>query len=76
MRALEFLGGGPVPGCHECGDSWETLREKEKTANVRLYVVPKDSMLQTLCAICVRKYLPKRPDLFKDTEFGFKSLKL
>lgn len=76
FHALDFLGGAMPRGCQECGATWEFLRESTPGVEVRLYVVPKDQILQLLCATCVQKYTAKRPDLYKGTGFGANQLKL
>jgi hypothetical protein len=75
-KALDFLGGGAIPGCQECGASWEFLRDSTRNVEVRLYVVPKDGIYQVLCSACVRPYVPKRADLYGGTQFGTEVLKL
>jgi hypothetical protein len=69
-RALEFLAGGQPPGCQACDATWETLRDRAAGDKVRLYCVPRDGIYQLLCAECVRPYIGKRRDLYKDTAFG------
>lgn len=76
QHALEFLGGGMPRGCQECGVSWEFLRDSTPGDEVRMYVVPKDGILQVLCAECVRAYVPKRADLYMGTKFGSEVLKI
>lgn len=76
-KALEFLAGAPPPGCQECAATWEFLRDSAiGEENVRMYVVPRDGIYQILCAACARRYLPKRPDLYKGTPFGAAALKV
>jgi hypothetical protein len=70
FRAMDFLAGGPPPGCQECLATWEILRERAPGDEVRLYVVPRDGIYQMLCADCVRPYIRKRKDLYGDTAFG------
>lgn len=75
-KAIEFLGGGPIPGCQGCDATWEFLRDSQIGVEIRMYVVPKDGIYQVLCPACVRPYLPKRSDLFKGTRFGTEALNL
>lgn len=74
--ALNVLAGGMPRGCQECGASWQTLQACTPGVQVRMYVVPKDGIYQLLCAACVRRYTPKRADLYAGTEFGRKHLNL
>ena len=74
-RALEVLSGTAISGCHACDASWEMLRDRAG-ADVRLYVVPRDGVLQVLCSTCVTAYLPKRADLYKGTAFGAETLRV
>ncbi len=76
FHALEFLAGGVARGCQECQTSWAVLRDSTASVEVRMYVVPKDGIYQLLCATCVQRYLPKRSDLYKGTQFGSETLKL
>ncbi len=76
FAALDMLGGSPPPGCQGCNHTWAELCAMTAGQQVRLYVVPKDSIYQLLCATCVRPYLPKRAELYKDTQFGNEALKL
>jgi hypothetical protein len=70
MRALDLLAGNAVPGCQGCGASREKLRDLSPGVEFRLYVVPRDGIYQVLCAACVRPYVEKRRDLYRDTPFG------
>lgn len=76
-HALAFLGGEEQPeGCQVCGKTWSVLREEAfPAAQVRLYVVPKDQILQLLCKTCIQPYLPKTAQLYKGTKFGAEGLK-
>jgi hypothetical protein len=70
-RALEFLAGkGVPPGCQECGLTADVLRDREPGATWRLYVVPRDGVLQVLCRDCKGAYVAKRADLYRGTAFG------
>jgi hypothetical protein len=76
LHALDVLGGAMPKGCQECGQTWDQLRESGPLVEGRVYVVPKDGMQQVLCRVCVAKYLPKRADLYKGTQFGSETLKI
>lgn len=76
FHAQDFLGGGAPAGCQVCNKSWAQLRAEALGAQCRLYVVPKDGILQLLCIDCVRPYLPKNKQLYKGTRFGAEALKL
>lgn len=69
-KALEFLAGGPIPGCQGCGATFEFLRDSTLGVEIRLYVVPKDGIYQVLCQICCGSYVAKRSDLYRETPFG------
>lgn len=76
FHALDVLGGAIPRGCQECGLTWEKLRETEISVDIRMYVVPKDGIMQILCRNCIRRYAAKRPDLYRNTDFGRNVLKL
>jgi hypothetical protein len=70
LHALEFRNGTAMPrGCQECGvmlaDLIAALAPDEEYA--RLYVVPKDGILQMLCKPCMEAYLSKRKDIYGPT---------
>jgi hypothetical protein len=73
-KALDFLAGGPIPGCQICDRSWAILRDQTKSVEVRLYVVPRDGIYQVHCASCMAEYVPKRGDLYAGTPFGHDKL--
>ena len=75
-KALELLAGTALPGCQECGKTWEQLRDEHVGEEIRMYAVPKDGIYQVLCAMHVQKYLPKRADLYGGTKFGRETLKI
>lgn len=75
-HALDFLGGAVPRGCQHCGITWETLRDQTIGPIVRMYVVPKDGVLQLLCGACIRPYTGKRSDLYQGTEYGRKQLQI
>ena len=70
IQAQEFLAGHAPAGCQVCERSWEALKLATPGEQIRMYVVPKDGLLQLLCASCVRPYVDKRTELFKGTQFG------
>lgn len=76
IHALNFQGGKIPPGCQECRASWEFLRDSTPGVEIRMYVVPRDGILQLLCSTCVQRYLPKRADLYRGTAFGERVLKV
>lgn len=49
--------------CHECHKPF-------RVGDIRVSVVWKDGVYQALCDGCTRKYVPKRLDLFKGTQFA------
>jgi hypothetical protein len=68
----------------ECGLTWDqlqiearttaqaacALKERSNGVEVRMYAVPKDGMYQLLCKACADVYIPKRKDVYGDTEIG------
>jgi len=75
-HCLSFLGGAAPAGCQVCKKSWAELHAEALGGECRLYVVPKDGILQLLCIDCVRPYLPKTKELYKGTRFGAEALKI
>jgi len=69
-KAIALLAGKAIPGCQGCLASWEFLRDSSLGSRISLYVVPKDGIYQVLCAVCLRGYLPKRAELYRETAFG------
>lgn len=66
-------------GCQECLLTFDELKARELSAgkgNLRMVVVWKDRRYQILCGTCSDAYLPKRVDLFKDTQFGRETLNM
>lgn len=76
FHALDVLAGAIPQGCQECGVGFRGLAQSEITDEVRMYVVPKDGILQTLCKHCAHKYTKKRPDLYHGTDYGRNQLKI
>lgn len=78
MHALDLLAGKMPPGCQCCGKTFEQLRVLSPSVEyqIRMYVLPKDGIYQVLCAECVKPYVSKRADLYKDTKFGSEVLKI
>lgn len=70
QRAIDLLSGHGISGCQACEATWETLRDREPDAEVRLYVVPRDGIYQVLCAACVQPYVKSRKDLYRGTPYG------
>ncbi len=68
FRALDFLGGAVPAGCQVCAETWDALQERNPV-QVRMYVVPKDGIMQILCASCAQPYVKKRGDLYRGTDF-------
>lgn len=75
-HAMDFLGGAPPRGCQGCCHSWEEIKAAAPGEQVRMYVVPKDGLMQLLCARCVKPYLPQTKELYKGTQFGHTALKI
>lgn len=70
-RAIELMAGqGVPPGCQKCGTTREILAMKAPGIEYKLYVVPKDGVLQVLCGECVVPYVGQRRDLYGKTPFG------
>jgi hypothetical protein len=76
FHALEVLAGAPPAGCQGCYLSWQELSDRTPGVQVRMYVMPRDGIMQLLCTKCAREYLPARKDLFKGTQFGTEVLKI
>lgn len=76
FHALDVLGGAMPQGCQECGLSLASLAHNTPEDELRLYVVPKDGILQTLCKHCAAKYTGKRADLYHGTDYGRNQLKI
>ena len=72
FHALEVLGGAVPHGCQECHRTWEEIRSRNPLELVegRVYVVPKDGILQMLCESCITPYTAKRADLYGGTQYG------
>jgi hypothetical protein len=71
LHALGKLAASPARACQECGVSYAELEQRDRDGNVRLYVHAKDGGYQLLCAGCSDRYIRRRPDLFRDTKFGW-----
>lgn len=63
-------------GCQVCETSWEILRDSTPGVEVRMYVVPKDGIMQLLCRSCCQQYVAKRPDLYHGTQFAKSGLNI
>jgi len=69
--AIRVLGGATPPGCQgPCKRNWEQLREATPGENVRMFVQPKDGILQLLCGRCSDGYERKRLDLYAGTPYA------
>src|SRR5271170_4400569 len=71
LAALEVLAGKPPVGCGECGVTFEDLAARTMGDNVGMFMHWKDGMYQLLCAVCDRKYVEGRKDLYGPTRFGW-----
>jgi len=77
LHALDFLGGALPNGCQGCDATRAELAERHPLEMaVRMYVVPKDGILQMLCGDCAGPYIGKRSDLYRGTQFGHNQLHL
>lgn len=74
-HAQQVLSGAVPKGCQECGATWATLMALPGLA-VRMFVVPKDGILQMLCENCIQLYTAKRADLYGGTAYGSNILKI
>jgi len=69
--ALKTLGGEAPRGCHECGATFTSIAETSlDPEKVRMFLHWRDGCYQILCPPCSDKYVVKRKDLYKETEFG------
>lgn len=69
-HALRVLQGELPKGCQECGLSMAGLEEIFHGGEIRMYVVPKDGIYQVLCKVCCDRYIERRKDIWRKTEFG------
>lgn len=67
-RALDLIAANPPRGCQECGVTFEKLKETNPEPRMMLHY--RDNILEVLCFACSEKYIPKRKDLYAETEFG------
>ena len=69
--AIRVLAGGTPPGCQVCRMSWDDLRRRTTQGGaVRMFLHPKDGILQVLCPACSDRYERKRLDLYGQTPYG------
>lgn len=73
---MDFLGGAVPNGCQVCLSTWELIQARDPSTDVRMYVVPKDGIMQILCAVCAQPYVRKRADLYRGTKFEKEGLQL
>lgn len=67
IEALEAIGTGTFMGhCSECNRPWEEL----KSIHGKMAVHFENGKYKAMCLDCDRAYVPKRRDLYGDTEFG------
>ena len=67
LEALNALSTGQFTGeCSECGKSTEQLR----SATGEMAVHFEGGYYRVMCAPCDRAYVPKRRELYAQTEFG------
>jgi hypothetical protein len=73
--ALDHLATGKTPsGCQECERSLDELSRAAGSADVKMYLHPKDGIYQVLCGTCSDRYEQKRRDLYARTSYGQKKL--
>lgn len=72
QEALEALATGEFNGeCSECGLTAEQLREQKRVGpRGEMAVHYEDGRYRMLCLVCDWLYVPKRRELYKNTEFG------
>jgi hypothetical protein len=67
QEALDALSTGKFTGeCSECGKSAEELR----SATGQMAAHFENGRYRMMCAACDRTYVPKRREMYGDTEFG------
>lgn len=72
LKALEGLSTGKYTGeCSECGKSVEEIRvlQGDGDTGVRMAVHYENGFYRPMCLQCDRTYVPKRAELYGDTEF-------
>ena len=70
--ALQALTTGKYAGeCSECGQSIDEIkaRQGDGDTGVRMAVHFENGIYRPMCMECDRIYVPKRADLYRDTEY-------
>lgn len=62
----------PPSECSECHTSIEELRLQAGKRDLPMAIHFEGGVYRFLCVECDAKYVPKRKDLYADTEFGWK----
>lgn len=75
IEALAAISTGIFTGeCSECGLSADELKAQHKCgANGALAVHFENGRYRAMCLVCDRSYVPKRLDLYGETEFAHAS---
>jgi len=71
-RALQDLADNPQPGCGECGVTVAELSARSPNGDCQMYVHPCDGFYKLFCRPCSDAYVPKRVDLYRPTQYGYK----
>lgn len=61
----------PPPECSECHLSVEELRLRAGKGDVEMAVHFENGVYRIMCLGCDATYVPKRRDIYGDTQFGF-----
>jgi len=72
LKALEGLSSGQyLAGCSECDRSIEDIKAIQGGGDngVRMVIHYENGIYRPMCVECDRTYVPKRADLYADTEF-------
>lgn len=72
LKALEALSTGKYTGeCSECGKPVEEIRilQGDGDNGVRMVIHYEDGVYRPMCLACDRIYVPKRADLYGNTQF-------
>jgi hypothetical protein len=72
LEALNALSTGVFTGeCSECGLSAEELRAQKRCGpRGEMAIHFENGIYRALCLVCDAAYVPKRRELYGDTEFG------
>lgn len=71
-KALEGLGTGNYhAGCSECGKSMDEIKALQPSGDtgVKMVIHFENGIYRPMCPQCDRAYVPKRRDLYGNTEF-------